>query len=255
MPAGTDLGPLKPELAAELNLDAVRVVCPATHDTASAVAGTPLKEGWAYISSGTWSLVGVEMKEILIDSDVERHNFTNEGGAFGTIRFLKNVMGLWVLESCRREWQQRGIAVDYDALTAQVEKLDGFHPWIDVDDERLFSPASMLRAIEEQLLESGRVPNADPATIAKLILDSLAFKYTSVIDTIETLTGTTIQGIHIVGGGSQNRYLNDATARATGRPVRAGPVEATVIGNVFVQAIAVGRFSNLAEARAHIEMD
>ena len=255
VPAGTDLGPIKPQLARELNLDGVRVVCPATHDTASAVAGTPLEEGWAYISSGTWSLVGVELKETLIDSDVERHNFTNEGGAFGTIRFLKNVMGLWVLESCRREWQLKGIAVDYDGLIAQVEMLDGFQPWIDVDDERLFSPPSMLRAIEEQLLESGRVPDADPATIAKIILDSLAFKYSSVIGTIETLTGRTIQGIHIVGGGSQNRYLNDATARATGRPVRAGPVEATVIGNVLVQAIAVGRFSNLAEARAHLAMN
>ena len=168
VPAGTDLGPIKPQLARELNLDGVRVVCPATHDTASAVAGTPLKEGWAYISSGTWSLVGVELKETLINSDVEQHNFTNEGGAFGTIRFLKNVMGLWVLESCRREWQLKGIAVDYDGLIAQVEMLDGFQPWIDVDDERLFSPPSMLRAIEEQLLESGRVPDADPATIAKI---------------------------------------------------------------------------------------
>jgi rhamnulokinase len=252
VPAGTDLGPIRPQLARELNLDGARIISPATHDTASAVAGTPLRDGWAYISSGTWSLVGVELRGTLINSEVEKHNFTNEGGAFGTVRFLKNIMGLWVLESCRRDWRQRGLAVDHDALLARVEGLEGFHPWINVDDERLFNPPSMLGAIEEQLSESGRVMNEDPATIAKIVLDSLALKYASVISKIETLTGSSIEGIRIVGGGSKNRYLNEATAKATGKPVVAGPVEATVIGNVLVQAIALGHFANLAAAREYV---
>src|SRR5947209_6462718 len=121
VPAGTELGPVKPDLADELRLEGVRVVAPATHDTGSAVAGAPLKEGRAYISSGTWSLVGVERRGALVNGEVARHNFTNEGGAYGTTRFLKNVMGLWLLESCRREWQARGLGVDHDALLGEVE--------------------------------------------------------------------------------------------------------------------------------------
>ena len=252
VPAGTDLGPITPQLARDLNLDGVRIISVATHDTASAVAGTPLENGWAYVSSGTWSLVGVELHRTLINTEVEKQNFTNEGGAFGTVRFLKNVMGLWVLESCRRNWQQRGLSVDYDALLGSVEGLEGFQPWINVDDERLFNPQSMLGAIEEQLSESGRIMNEDPATIAKIVLDSLALKYASVISKIEDLTGSPVQGIRIVGGGSKNRYLNEATEKATGKPVVAGPVEATVIGNVLVQAIALGRFPNLAAAREYV---
>src|SRR5207244_2645727 len=143
------------------------------HDTGSAVAGAPIKEGWAYISSGTWSLVGVERDEVLITHEVARHNFTNEGGAFGSIRFLKNVMGLWILESCRREWDQQGLAVDHENLLAEVEKLGQVGPLIFPDDPRLLSPRSMLQAIAEQLSERGDRMPAEPSTIAKLVLDSL----------------------------------------------------------------------------------
>ena len=252
VPTGTDLGLMKPALANELGLEGVRVVTPATHDTGSAVAGAPLRDGWAYISSGTWSLVGIERDRVLIDSEVERLNFTNEGGAFGTIRFLKNVMGLWILESCRREWEQSGLAVDYDNLLTQVGLINDARPQIFPDDPRFFNPPSMLAAIAEQLLEREETMPADPPAIAKLILDSLALRYASVLQTIEMLTKQKLKGIQIVGGGSQNDYLNQATAKATGLPVIAGPVEATVTGNVLVQAIASGRFNSLAEARRHV---
>ncbi|MFL6253387.1 MAG: rhamnulokinase family protein, partial [Pyrinomonadaceae bacterium] len=253
VPAGTDLGALALGVDAELGLEGVRVVAPATHDTGSAVAGAPLEEGWAYISSGTWSLVGVERDRPLVSAEVARHNFTNEGGAFGTVRFLKNVMGLWVFESCRAEWGARGVGVEYEELLGHVNRIEGHPGFIFPDDPRLFNPTSMLAAVAAQLAETGqRVSAEDTAALTKVILDSLAFRYASVLRTIEELTGERIEGVQIVGGGSRNVYLNQATADATRRPVLAGPVEATVTGNVLVQAIASGRFATLAEARRHV---
>lgn len=255
VPAGTDLGPIIPALVEEIGLEGVRVITPATHDTGSAVAGAPLREGWAYISSGTWSLVGIERDTPLINPEVARENFTNEGGAFGAIRFLKNVMGLWILESCRREWREAGFDVDYDNLLMQVETLPSGGALIFPDDPRLLNPPSMLAAIAQQLAErEERLPTGPgaQAAIAKLILDSLALRYDSVLRSIEVLTNKKIIGVQIVGGGSQNDYLNQATANSTGLPVLAGPVEATVIGNVLIQAIASGRFATLTEARRHV---
>lgn len=252
VPAGADVGPLRKQITDELGIDAVQVVAPATHDTASAVAGAPLQDGWAYISSGTWSLVGVERSATLINEEVARQNFTNEGGAFGTIRFLKNVMGLWILESCRKEWQQRGATIDYDVLLREVAATARSEVVIFPDDERFLNPPSMLEAIAMQLRETGQTMPVEPALIAKAILDSLAFRYASVLRTIESLTNQRIAGVQIIGGGSQNSYLNQATANATGLPVSAGQVEATTIGNVLVQLIAHGRFASLAEARAYV---
>jgi rhamnulokinase len=256
VPAGADLGPLTPALAGELGLEGVRVVAPATHDTGSAVAGAPLSEGWAYVSSGTWSLVGVERGAPLLGEEAARHNFTNEGGAFGTVRLLKNVMGLWVFESCRREWEARGLDVDYERLLASAAAVEDGRDgpaFIFPDDPRLFNPPSMLEAVARQLAETGQRAGAeDPARLTKVILDSLAFRYASVLRTIETLTGRRPGGVQIVGGGSRNEYLNQATADASGLRVLAGPVEATVIGNVLVQSVAAGRFASLAEARRHV---
>jgi rhamnulokinase len=252
VPAGADLGPLSPELAEELDLKGVRVVAPATHDTGSAVAGAPLEDGWAYVSSGTWSLVGVELDRTLINPEVARHNFTNEGGAFGTIRFLKNVMGLWILESCRREWRERGLEVDYDVLLARASARPDSKALIYPDDERLFNPPNMTAAIARQLAETGQTVDDDSAAITATILDSLALRYAQVIRTIETLIGKSVGGAQIVGGGSQNQYLNQATANASQKVVLAGPSEATVIGNALVQAVAAGRFATLAEARRHV---
>jgi rhamnulokinase len=242
IPAGTTVRPLR----AEFGITAP-VVAPATHDTGSAIAGAPLQDGWAYISSGTWSLVGIERSDVLISQEVARYNFTNEGGAFGTIRFLKNVMGLWILESCRKEWQ-----VDYDALLAEVSTIEDCPALIFPDDPRLFNPPSMLEAIAAQLTETNQEMPSNVAMIAKVILDSLAFRYASVLRTIETLTDRKIEGVQIIGGGSQNNYLNQATANATKLPVSAGPIEATVIGNVLVQAVANGRFASLTEARQYV---
>ena len=252
VPAGTDLGPLLPEVAEETALAEAHVVVPATHDTGSAIAGAPLEEGWAYISSGTWSLVGVERTSPLIDPEVGRHNFSNEGGAFGTTRLLKNVMGLWILESCRKEWQAQGLEAGIEALVREAALLSESTPLVFPDDPRFFNPPSMLAAIAEQLAETGQEMPKGPARVTKAILDSLAFRYGSVLRTIEVLTGVRLRGVRIVGGGSQNGYLNQMTATVVGLPVRAGPVEATVTGNLLVQAIAAGRFASLAEARAHV---
>jgi rhamnulokinase len=233
-------------------MNGIRVIAPATHDTGSAIAGAPLRDGWAYISSGTWSLVGVEREEVLINTEVARFNFTNEGGAFGTIRFLKNVMGLWLLESCRKEWLSQGLAVDYGLLLHGAGEISGFQALIFPDDRRFLNPANMLAALARQLEESGQAMPENPTAIAKMILDSLAFRYASVLRTIELLTSRRIDGVQIIGGGSQNSYLNQATANATQLPVSAGPVEATVIGNGMVQAISSGRFASLKEARRYV---
>ena len=252
IPAGTDLGPLKASVKEHVRLNGIKVVAPATHDTASAVAGSPLQEGYAYISSGTWSLVGVERDSPIINTLVGRRNFTNEGGAFGTFRFLKNVMGLWILESCRNEWRENGVDTDYDTLLGQVSALQDSHGFIFPDDPRFFSPLSMLEALSQHLAETGQRVPTDAPTLAKVILDSLAFRYASVLKSIQSLTGERIHGIHVVGGGSRNDYLNQMTANATGLPVLAGPVEATVAGNILVQAIACKRFASFAEGRAHL---
>jgi rhamnulokinase len=252
VPSGTRLGPLLPDVASETGLTGVDVIATAAHDTGSAVAGAPLQPGWAYISSGTWSLAGIERRGVLINDEVARHNFTNEGGVFGTTRFLKNVMGLWILESCRREWSARGTSVDYGDLLQRAAAVDGEPGLIFPDDPRFLNPASMLAAIAEQMCETGQVFPSDPPAVVKVILDSLAHRYASVFRTIETLTLSRIDGIQIIGGGSQNGYLNQATATATGKPVLAGPIEATAIGNAVVQAIAAGRFASLGEARSHV---
>jgi rhamnulokinase len=189
---------------------------------------------------------------VLINAEAARHNFTNEGGAFGTVRFLKNVCGLWLLESCRGEWQAQGMAVDYDSLLARVAAIEAASGLIFPDDLRFFNPPSMLDAIAEQMAENNQPCSNKPAVIAKVILDSLALRYASVLRTVEQMTGRKVEGVQIVGGGSHNDYLNQVTATATGKPVRAGPAEATVTGNVLVQAIAAGRFASLVDARRHV---
>jgi rhamnulokinase len=248
--AGADLGQLRSELAAASGLGDVRVLAPATHDTASAVAATPLEDGIAFISSGTWSLVGLERPSVLLSRAVEGENFTNEAGAFGTVCFLKNVTGLWLLESCRREWESEGRNTDLASLLAAADGVPGFAGFVFPDAPRFFNPPAMVREVRSALAESGQAAPDEPHLLAKIVLDSLALRYASVVERLERLTGTDILGIHVVGGGSLNRYLNQATANATGRPVEAGPVEATVAGNVLIQAIAAGTLASLEEGRA-----
>jgi rhamnulokinase len=245
---GTPLG----ELRSEPGKGAIRVIAPATHDTASAVAGTPLRPGWAYVSSGTWSLVGTERPAPLVNEAVARANFTNEGGAFGTIRFLKNVMGLWILESCRREWKASR-ASDLEALLQAAAGLERSPGVVFPDHPRFFNPASMSAELSSALAAAGQRVANEPTQLARVVLDSLALRYASVIDTLEALTGERVPGIHIVGGGCRNDYLNQATADAARRPVLAGPVEATATGNVLLQAIASGRLASLADGRRLID--
>jgi rhamnulokinase len=249
--AGAELGVLRHSLASK-ETHAPLVIAPATHDTASAVAGTPLEPGWAFISSGTWSLVGVERDAPQLDPAAAHANFTNEAGVDGTVRFLTNVMGLWLLESCRKEWATAGYAADLSALLSRVAMASGFAGFICPDAPRFFNPPHMTREVQAALAESGQAAHDDPVLLAKVILDSLAARYASVVDTIERLTSQPIAGIHIVGGGSQNAYLNQATADAARRTVMAGPVEATAIGNLVVQAIASGDLPSLAAARQRV---
>ncbi len=252
VPTGCDLGLPKPDIATELGLPDVRVIAPATHDTASAIAGAPLSADHAYISSGTWSLIGVERDDMLTDRETARQNFTNTGGAFGSICFLKNVMGLWVFESCRREWKAQGVDIGYDAIISEVWAKPEFSAFIFPDDPRFLNPPSMLGAIEQQMAETGNAFNGDPASVAKVIFDSLAFRYASVLRTVESLTGRKLKGVEVLGGGGRNRYLNQMTANASGLRTRSGLTEATVVGNVLVQAITAGRFSSLEMAREYV---
>jgi rhamnulokinase len=247
--AGTDLGTLAPDLQRALHAGPLRVIAPATHDTGSAVAGTPLHPGWAYISSGTWSLVGIERSSPLVTRAVADANFTNEAGVDGTTRFLKNVMGLWIFEACRREWEASGLAIEYGALLERVDAVAGCAGLIFPDHPRFFNPASMSAEVRASLAESGQDDSGSPVLLTKAILDSLALRYASIVSTIEALTGEHIRGIHIVGGGANNWYLNQATADATGRPVLAGPVEAAAAGNLLVQAVACGELASLAAGR------
>jgi rhamnulokinase len=246
---GTILGRVTDATCRRLGIEPLEVIAPATHDTGSAVAGTPLEPGWAFISSGTWSLVGIERTAPLLDAATAQANFTNEIGAFGTVRLLRNVTGLWLLDSCRREWQAAGAPQDLAALLDAVGTLRGFRGFVCPDAPRFFNPASMVSELRAALRETGQSAHEAPVDLAKVVLDSLAMRYASTIDTLERLTGQPVAGLHIVGGGSMNDYLNQATANATRKPVTAGPVEAAVCGNVLVQAIAVGRVGSIADGR------
>ena len=247
--AGTTVGLLRSELAARYGCDRLAVVAPGTHDTASAVAGTPLKPGWAYISSGTWSLVGVERDTPLVTPEALAAGFTNEAGVFGTTRLLTNVMGLWILESCRKEWAASGDTTPLPELLARVAALHEPVGRIAPDDLRYFAPASMTAEIRAALQSDGQPAPEDPVLTTKVILDSLADRYADVVASVERVTGQAVPGIHVVGGGSLNTYLNRATAEASGRPVVAGPVEATAMGNLLVQAVAMGELESLAAGR------
>jgi rhamnulokinase len=249
VPPGTEIGELRPALQKELGTGPLRVVAPATHDTGSAVVGAPLEPGWAYVSSGTWSLVGVELQAPLVSDTVARANFTNEGGAGGTIRFLKNVMGLWILDSCRHEWEEKGLSADLDTLLEAAAAIERSPGLVFPDHPRFFNPESMTAELQGALAETGQPVPDDPARLARVILDSLAFRYASVVRTIEALTGEVVPGLHIVGGGCRNDYLDQATADASGRPVLAGPAEATAIGNLLLQAVASGALASIAEGR------
>ncbi|GGS28940.1 rhamnulokinase [Deinococcus knuensis] len=235
---GTDLGELRPDVVRETGLTGTRVIAPATHDTASAVAAVPAREegGWAYVSSGTWSLVGVESPRPVLTDAARNMNLTNEAGLGGTTRLLKNVMGLWIVQECRRAWN-----ADFAALYADAAALPTGGPVFDPDDARFLAPGTDMPArVQAACRETGQPVPQTPPEIVRCVLDSLARRIADVLDGLEAVTGTPIDTLYVVGGGSQGDLLNRLTADATGRPVIAGPVEATLIGNLLVQAQAGG---------------
>lgn len=254
VPSGTVLGDLRPELMAEMGLDQpVPVIAPGSHDTASAVAAIPgLDARSAYISSGTWSLMGVEIAEPIIDSQVLALNFTNEGGVANTTRLLKNLAGLWLLQESRRQWQREGHAYTWDQLLALAGHAEPFHSLIDPDAPDFLSPIDMPSAIRAYCQRTGQPEPTGPGGIVRCCLESLALKYRWVLDALETLTGRQLKTIRIVGGGSQNRLLSQFTADACQRPVVTGPVEATALGNVLLQAIATGHLPDVPAGRQAI---
>jgi rhamnulokinase len=220
----------------------VQVIASCSHDTGEAVAATPSRgDDWSYLSSGTWSLIGVELPQPLISEKVRAHNFTNESGYGGTTRFLKNIVGLWILQESRRAWARQGLDLDYASLTAEAERAEPFRSLINPNAARFAKPGEMPDNIAAYCRETGQPAPETPGQSTRCILESLALSYRAALDEIEILTGRTIARLHIVGGGSQSVLLNQFAANATRREVIAGPVEATAAGNVLIQAIALGQ--------------
>jgi rhamnulokinase len=253
IPPATELGPLLPEVAKEAGLEGaeVPVIAVASHDTASAVVAVPAEgPGFAYVSSGTWSLVGVETPEAVTTPEAMGANFTNEGGVGGRTRLLKNVMGLWLLQECRREWARDGTEHSYEDLVRLAEEAPAFGALVDPDHPSFMTPGGMLGRVRDFCEETGQEPPRGPGEISRCIFDSLALKYRHVIGQAEGLSGRPVEAVHVVGGGSRNALLCQLTADATRRPVLAGPVEATALGNVMVQALARGQVGSPEEIRA-----
>ncbi len=247
---GTMLGEIVPEWRGDLGTTSI--IAPATHDTASAIAATPITSSgrWGYISSGTWSLVGVELPHPILTAEALAANFTNEGGIFGTTRFLKNVMGLWLLQECERNWARIGHVIDYDTLLADVDAIPAFAALIDPDDPRFLIPENMPATINSYLIEHSQAPLQAPVAFTRCIMESLVLRYREVFHQIHTLTGTPTDRVHILGGGARNARLNQYLADALGVPVIAGPYEATALGNALMQLVGLGELHTLTEVRA-----
>ncbi len=248
---GTIIGTLTSNIAKEIGCPQIPVIAVASHDTACAVASVPADKNsrWAYLSSGTWSLIGVESATAVINDKTFACPFTNEGGVDGTIRLLKNIMGLWLLQECKKYWQKEGFNLSYDQLTALATKAKSGSSTIDVNDSCFLAPGNMPRRINEYLVKTGQKTIADKGLMARTILENLARKYTETINQLEDVTGSAIDNLHVLGGGSQNDLLNQLTADATGKIVTAGPVEATAIGNILMQARAAGQLGDISQAR------
>ncbi len=247
---GTQIGTLLSDVATETGAGKVKVVLPASHDTGSAVVAVPAQnQDFAWISSGTWSIMGAEVKEPALGEKALAYNFTNEGGVFDTWRLSKNIMGLWLVQECRREWARQGQDHSYDEMTNLAEESDPFIAVINPDNDVFFHPGDMPDRIQEFCRNTGqRVPQTK-GEILRVALESLALKYRWVLERTEELSGKRLEPVHIIGGGTKNRLLNQMTANATDRTVVTGPVEATAIGNVLMQSIGLGHVDTLADAR------
>jgi rhamnulokinase len=245
--AGTDLGPVRLDLP---GYGAARVVTPPSHDTASAVVGAPLQDpGAAYVSSGTWSLVGVETREPVIDEAAMAANLTNEGGAYGTIRLLRNSAGMWLLQETRRQWAREGRDYSYDELVRLAAPAPSGASVVNPDHPDFVAPGDLPARVRAYCERTGQPAPAEDPALVRCVLDSLALGYRRTVDDLEAVTGRPVTAVHIVGGGSRNQLLNQTVADVTGLPVTAGPVEATALGNTLVQLIALGDIEDLAQAR------
>jgi rhamnulokinase len=250
---GAIIGTLLPDIAGHTSLAGTSVIAPACHDTGSAVAAISAHDGTAFLSSGTWSLLGTELDSPVITPDALRLNFTNEGGVNGTTRLLKNVMGLWMLQSCRQSWTAQGLSYDFRELIELATREPSFRHLVDPDDESFLRTPDMLAAINQFCTRTHQPVPKEPGAYVRAVLESLAFKYRVVLRNLEQVCGKHIEQIRIIGGGSKNRLLNQLTADATGRRVLAGPAEATALGNVAVQILATGEATSLQEVRAIVD--
>jgi len=248
---GTVLGAVLPEIAEETGCGSVPVIVPACHDTGSAVAAVPAEaQNFAWISSGTWSIMGAEASDPIVNAQSLKYNFTNEGGVNGTWRFSKNIMGLWLVQECRRVWARAGEELSYDDITQLAAEAEPFRSIIDVDCNDFFQPGDMPTRIQKYCARTQQLVPDTKGAIVRCALESLALKYRWVLDRLEEMLGYRLDPIHIIGGGTKNRLLDQLTADATNRSVITGPIEATAIGNVLMQAVALGHLKSLDEARA-----
>ncbi|KKM02664.1 hypothetical protein LCGC14_1782190, partial [marine sediment metagenome] len=253
---GTTLGDIQEFIAKETGLsNKVKVIVPSTHDTGSAVAAVPVdmeeyeRGEWAYLSSGTWSLLGVERTEPLINEKVLEYNFTNEGGVNNTIRFLKNITGLWLIQECKKVWEKEGFQLSWENIELEAKKSQGFQNFFNLDDVCFLNPSDMNEEIKSYCEIHDQTPPQTIGQISRAVFENLAFRYRQAFDQLEILTGKKIKILFIIGGGSQNNLLNQFTANVLKIPVKAGPVEATAIGNILVQAIALGEIKNIIDLR------
>jgi len=247
---GHVIGTLRNDIADESELGKVPVIAVAGHDTASAVAAVPAEnERFAYLSSGTWSLMGIEVKDAIINEETSALNFTNEGGIEGTTRFLKNITGMWLLEQCLKEWKKEGITYAYEKLVHMAESVPAFQSLIDPDHISFANPTCMTKAITDYCEKTGQNAPENHAEFVRCIFESLSLKYKFVLGKMINLAPFIIEKLHVIGGGSKNPLLNQWTANAIGIPVIAGPSEATAIGNIMIQAKAAGCVDSLQEMR------
>ena len=248
---GTVLGELLPTVQEDTGLGPVKVIAPGCHDTASAVAAVPAEgRDFAYLSSGTWSLMGAETDQPVINDQSYAFGFTNEGGVCGTIRLLKNICGLWLVQECRRVWKERGQELEFDDLRREALRAKPLASLIDPDHPDFATPGDMPARIAEFCRRTGQKVPTRPGAVMRTIYDSLALRYREVLAMLEKLTGRSYEALHVVGGGSRDNVLNQFTADALQRPVLAGPVEATALGNVLMQMLATKSVKSLAEGRA-----
>jgi rhamnulokinase len=245
------IGTLLPVVAEETRAGGIPVILPACHDTSSAVAAVPAQNrDFAWISSGTWSILGAEVRTPIVNEKAMEYNFTNEGGVFGAWQLSKNMTGLWLVQECRHTWQHQGEDLTYDEITQLASEEKPFLAVIDPDDGLFLHPGNMPERIQKYCGDTNQVVPQTKGEIVRVILECMALKYRWVLGQLEELSGKRHDPIHIIGGGAKNRLLNQFTADCTQRKVIAGPVEATAIGNILMQAIALGHLASLSEARA-----